>query len=191
MLEGGSSFQHLALDHRRGRDHSFVIRGDSGPVRQLLTATPLILALAGCAPQPFDAASPWQPLEQDGEGRAYRSGLTASAPSNIFEEFEPGSPDSAAGRSEGPQSRVPDPLSGENPWATIPENPVVTICYGSALNNRAQVRETAKRLCPKGARPELIRRDTLQSDCPLLQPTRAAFRCWTDRRGAADASRSQ
>jgi hypothetical protein len=146
-------------------------------VRYPLTAAALTLALAACSPQPFDATSAWQPISDSGEGRAYRGGLMSSAPSSVFDEFEP---DAGTDAPVGPQSRVPDPESGENPWATIPENPVVTVCYGSAFNDREQVRAAAQQLCPEGARLERLQTTTLQSDCPLLQPTRAAFRCWTD-----------
>jgi hypothetical protein len=147
-----------------------------------VTAVPFLLALAACAAQPFDATSPWQPLEGGtGEGRAYRGGQQAQVPTNVFDEFEPGARDrQTAAAPSGPQSRVPDPRSGENPWATIPENPVVTVCFGAAFNDPAQVEAAARRLCPEGARLELIQTSTFQSECPLLQPTRAAFRCWTD-----------
>jgi hypothetical protein len=159
-------------------------------VRELLTVVPVLLALAACAPEPFDATTPWKPLSQGNDGRAFRDGLMASAPSTVFDEFEPGAQRNADGRA-GPEVRVPSPGSGENPWATIPRNPVVTVCYGAAVNDMTQVRETAKRLCPKGARPELIQRSTFQSDCPLLQPTRAAFRCWTDAPGTASRDAAQ
>lgn len=159
-------------------------------MRQLVTAVPLILALAACAPQPFDASSPWQPLQTTGEGRAYRGGMMAAPPSTMFQEFErPGQQDASA--PSGAQTRVPNPLSGENPWATIPQNPVVTVCYGSAFNDRAQVEAAAQRLCPEGARLELIQDVAFQSDCPLLQPTRAAYRCWTDDPDRADAAADQ
>ena len=154
--------------------------GDRATVRQLVTAVPLFLALAACAPQPFDATSPWQPLSDRGEGRAYRGGQLADVPTNVFDEFEPNARNRQSEAPSGPQSRVPDPRSGENPWATIPENPVVTVCYGEAFNDRAQVEAAAQRLCPDGARLELLQTSTFQSECPLLQPTRAAFRCWTD-----------
>ncbi len=157
-------------------------------MRQFVTAAASLLVLAACAPEPFDATSPWQPLRNSGEGRAYSGGMMAAAPRTTFEAFETsrqqGQPEQGA---NAPQSRVPSPRSGENPWATIPENPVVTVCYGAALNGMGQVRKTAQRLCPEGARLELIQSTSFQSDCPLLQPTRAAFRCWTDARGNADA----
>jgi hypothetical protein len=169
--------------------HRFVTAGERIAVRQLLTAVPFLLALAACAPQPFDATSPWQPLAADTrEGRSYRGGQQAQVPSNVFDEFEPGARDRQTEAPSGPQSRVPDPGSGENPWATIPENPVVTVCYGATFNARAQIEDAARRLCPEGARLELIQTSTFQSECPLLQPTRAAFRCWTDDRAAEAAS---
>ena len=165
-------------------------------MRQLVTAAASLLVLAACAPEPFDATGPWQPLRDTGEGRAYRGGMMAAAPRSTFEEFETGQqqgqpergqPEQGANTPSGAQSRVPSPSRGENPWATIPQNPVVTVCYGSVVNDMGQVREAAKRLCPEGARLELIQSTNFQSDCPLLQPTRAAFRCWTDPRGSAEA----
>jgi len=184
MLEGGFTFQHLALDVSSDPFGGLA-------VRPLLTAAPLILALSACAPQPFDATTPWQPLSDTAEGRAFRGGLMASAPSNVFDEFEADAATQSGQSPTGPQSRVPDPGSGENPWATIPENPVVTVCYGAAVNDMAEVRKTAERLCPAGARLELIRTGTFLSDCPLLQPTRAAFRCWTDDPDRAEAGSGQ
>jgi len=145
-----------------------------------VTVVPFILALTACAPQPFDATSPWQPLSDPGEGRAYRGGQMAEVPSNVFDEFEPDARNREANGPSGPQTRVPNPGSGENPWATIPQNPVVTVCYGTAFNDRKQVEAAARRLCPEGSRLELIQDSAFQSDCPLLQPTRAAYRCWTD-----------
>lgn len=160
-------------------------------MRHLLTAVSVGIVLAACAPQPFDATSPWQPLQDTGDGRAFRGGMMAAPPATTFDEFETGN-QSSAGAPSGPQTRVPDPRSGENPWATIPQNPVVTVCYGSLVNNRQQVEAAAQDLCPEGARLELLQTSTFQSDCPLLQPSRAAFRCWTDDpERAADATADQ
>ena len=148
-------------------------------MRHLLTAVTVSLALAACAPQPFDATSPWQPLRPTGEGRAFQGGMMTAPPAATFDEFETGDPQNA-GAPSGPQTRVPNPRTGENPWATIPQNPVVTVCYGPLINDRQQVEAVARDLCPQGARLELLQSSTFQSDCPLLQPSRAAFRCWTD-----------
>ncbi|MBK1697252.1 hypothetical protein CKO21_08320 [Rhodovibrio salinarum] len=117
--------------------------------------------------------------------------MMASTPANMFDEFDAESQANQGQDPSGPQTRLPDPSSGENPWATIPQNPVVTVCYGSVFNGREQVREAAKRLCPEGARLELLQTSTLQSDCPLLQPSRAAFRCWTDDPATVGAAGSQ
>ena len=160
-------------------------------MRHLLTAVTVSLVLTACAPQPFDATSPWQPLRQTGESRAFQGGMMTAPPATTFDEFETGDQQGADAAS-GPQTRLPSPFSGENPWATIPQNPVVTVCYGSVFNDRKQIEAAARDLCPEGARLELLQSSTFQSDCPLLQPSRAAFRCWTDDPDkAAEAGRTQ
>ena len=129
-LAGGSPLPRAAgyvLDHHHAPGYPLLTVGDRATVRQLVTVVPFILALTACAPQPFDATSPWQPLSDPGEGRAYRGGQMAEVPSNVFDEFEPDARSRQNDTPSGPQSRVPDPRSGENPWATIPRNPVVTV----------------------------------------------------------------
>lgn len=141
----------------------------------------LLLLLAGCGPAPFDAAAPYQPTQPQ-ENRAFRQTYQYGAPTTTFDEFDRDRSDGAT-RDE-PATNLPNP-GGENPWATDPQNPVVTVCYSSALNSAQSVRATAKRLCPDGARLELLRQDSFLSSCPLIQPTRAAYRCRTEDGAAA------
>jgi hypothetical protein len=144
----------------------------------------VVLVLASCGPAPFDAESPYQPLRPQ-EGRAYQQGYLASAPTTTFDEF---ADDRARGQGpDAPATVLPNPAR-ENPWATDPQNPVVTVCYSSVLNSAESVRATAQRLCPDGARLELLRQDAFLNSCPLIQPTRAAYRCRTE---DGDAAASQ
>jgi hypothetical protein len=135
----------------------------------------LLLGGAGCSMEPFDSQSPWVP-NQSAENRALRGAAQGGAPRTAFEAFDRGRD---TGGGAGFSTSVPSP-GGENPWATPFENPVVAVCYGRLLNNAEEVRATARRLCPAGARLQLIRQDSFFNDCPLLQPHRAAFRCRTE-----------
>lgn len=144
------------------------------PIRAVLAAG-LVAVCVGCSMEPFDSESPWVPTRST-EGRALAGAAQWRAPGTAFAAFEQN--DGATSGSQLPTS-IPTP-GGENPWATPLVNPVVSVCYGRLLNSAEEVRATARRLCPAGARLQLIRQDSFFNDCPLLQPHRAAFRCLTD-----------
>ncbi len=126
------------------------------------------LATAGCAPAPFDADAPWVPM-QSGEGGSFAGGVRANPPRMGFELFESDRP---------PAEAVSLPRAGgENPWATPIRNVVVSVCYGRLFDSAAEVRATARKLCPAGARLRLLGQDIVWNDCPLFQPSRAVYRC--------------
>ena len=158
------------------------ITGHIRPIRALPALALAGALLAGCGQPPFDSSSAWRPTSKT-EGRAFTRGLQRAAPESNFAAFQPGSDE----QGDAPRSEVPR-RGGENPWATDPRNPVVTVCYGGMLNSADEVRETARRLCPEGSELRLEGQDAFWNGCPLLQPNRAAFRCLTDRArgGGAD-----
>jgi len=127
-----------------------------------------VLATAGCAPAPFDADAPWVPM-QAAEGSSFAGGVRGAAPRMGFELFESERP---------PAEAVSLPRAGgENPWATPTRNVVVSVCYGRLFDSAAEVRATARELCPAGARLRLLSQDHVWNDCPLFQPSRAVYRC--------------
>lgn len=134
----------------------------------------------GCSPRPFDATAPWVPM-QSGEGRSFSEGFGAYAPSGSgFERFE----------SQGvPAAEVALPgESGGNPWATRPENVVVQICYGRMVNSQEAVKRKARDLCPPNAKLRFLGQDRIFNACPLLQPTRAAYRCLRPDESASESA---
>jgi len=153
------------------------------PLTPRLALAPLAVlgfVLAGCSQPPFDASSPWVPTDP-GSNRAFTGGLQAGVPRSNFAAFETGEP--TFEDEQAPQTEIPR-RDGENPWATQARNPVVTVCYGSWVNDEAAVRAEAQRICPDGSKLRLLGQDSFWNGCPLLQPNRAAFRCDT---GSAQA----
>jgi len=141
-------------------------------------AVALAAALNGCAPAPFDAGAPWTPLQADDTG-SFAGPQQASVPNLGFDLFDRNvpPPQSDVARADKPEG---------NPWATQPENVVVQVCYGRLFNGATEVRESARALCPAGARLRLLGQDRVWNDCPLLQPARAAFRCLPPERASRD-----
>lgn len=151
--------------------------GAAAPVRKSLAALGLGV-LVGCAPQPFDATAPHVP-SGPAEGQSFAGGFSARPPGSAFETFE-------AQQGASGDVRVPG-RGGENPWATQPENVVVQVCFSSLLNTAAAVKQTARDLCPAGARLRLLGSDTVFNTCPLSQPNRAVYRCLPPDSGDAAA----
>jgi hypothetical protein len=128
----------------------------------------VLLPAAGCAPQPFDATAPWVP-GQAAQDRSYTAGQRAAVPESAFDRFEREAP---------PAGSVELPGRGAgNPWAGQPENVVVQVCYGRLWSSRDEVDATARALCPEGAGLRYLGSDTVFNACPLLQPSRAVYRC--------------
>ncbi len=127
-----------------------------------------LLPPAACAPQPFDATAPWVP-GQAAQDRSYTDGQGAAVPESTFDRFERDSPPAG--------SVAPPGRGGGNPWAGQPENVVVQVCYGRLWSDRDAVDGAARELCPEGARLRYLGSDTVFNSCPLLQPSRAVYRC--------------
>lgn len=137
-------------------------------VRRNVCAAAMLLLLVGCALQPFDATAPWAPNEGS-QGRSYTGGQRASVPESPFDRFE--------GNAVPAESvEIPDADEG-NPWAERPENVTVRVCYGRVWSDREAVDAAARELCPQNARVRYLGSDTVFNDCPLLQPSRAVYRC--------------
>ncbi len=138
----------------------------------VLVSTAFLGVLSACANEPFDASAPWLPT-QPAEGRSYTGGMLAEPPAPVFGPFE----------RERPEAIAPVELphaDGENPWATPPRNPIVTVCYGRLLNTAEDVEAAARDICPAESTLVQIGEDTFWNECPLLQPRRATFQCLTD-----------
>jgi len=125
----------------------------------------LALGAAGCAPEPFDANAQWRPTGED-KVTSYAGSAQAGA--------------AATKDADGDGAR-----DGGNPWASVPDNPVVQVCYGDLVNTASAVANKAHELCPDGTRRvERAGQDSFWSGCPLTQPKRATFRCVTGEDGA-------
>lgn len=128
------------------------------------------LAIGACSQAPFDATAPWQPTTGSSNA-SYAGGMLGSRPRPGFDLFESQPP-------QAPEEPVSLPRAGgENPWATEARNVVVTVCYGRLANTVNEVRQAAQELCPDDSTATYIGQDSFWNECPLIQPSRAAFRC--------------
>ena len=139
----------------------------------------VLVALAGCAPQPFDATSPWSPLHPSA-GRSFAGGQSPFPPGSQFARFEQDAPPAES-------INVPSAAAG-NPWAQDAKNVVVQVCYARLWASRDDVDAAARDLCPTGARLRYLGSDTVFNGCPLVQPSRAVYRCLPPESGSDGAS---
>lgn len=128
------------------------------------------LGLSACSQPPFDERAPWVPTQENADA-SFAGGVLGGPPAMGFALFEQDRPE-----------RVDDSVSiptaeGENPWATPTRDVVVTLCYGSLINSLESVRQSAAELCPPDTTPHYLGGDTFWNQCPLIQPSRAAFQC--------------
>lgn len=64
------------------------------------------------------------------------------------------------------------------PFDYDPRPHAIALCYGSALNEPAEVMARARELCPYGGEVQRADDDFFWNDCSLLQPQRASFICF-------------
>jgi hypothetical protein len=141
------------------------------PVLSAVLPVAFLTVLSACAVEPFDASAPWRP-DQPAEGRSYTGGMLAQPPAPAFGPFE----------RERPEALAPVELpraGGENPWATPPRNPIVTVCHSRLLDSAEAVEASARDMCPADSTLVQIGADIFWNTCPLLRPRRSTFQCLT------------
>lgn len=115
--------------------------------------TGLLVVLASCAPEPYEAR----------------------APTGFATEITPLPEDKFRGPYQPTLTRRP---SGENPWAKPNVPSEVWICYGRPFNTQADVRRAAREYCPAPRYSLTLDGQTsFWNRCSLLQPHLARFRC--------------